>query len=316
MVLGGATTLRWQAAAGFTCVSSGGWAGSRSGVGSTSTARLIAATTYVLDCVRAGVRVRRSVTVAIEAPTVTLNLSQTAISENEPVTLRWSSRSATACVAAGGWTGARPSSGSEVVVGTRDPRTFTLTCRGSAARRATANARLLVHPVASLTSSAARVRSGSTVDLRWRATADSTCVASGSDPLFRGTLPAVGSRTSSPVTTTETFNLRCTNALGSALTSVSVAPGIRRVRWRAPARATDGRALARIHGYRVHAGSTPGALVRVADVPGTATSADLSLGSGDWHVSVSVLATVRTETGALVVRESELSRPFLRFTIR
>ena len=199
VVLGGMTTLRWRAPAGFACVASGGWSGTRPLSGSAATARVLAASTYVLTCTRQGTAVRRAVTVAVDPPTVALDASASNIAEGDPVTLRWSSRSAVGCVASGGWTGARPASGTELVVGTRAPTTFTLTCKGSSSRSAADSMRVLVRPAASVSLSATRVRSGSTVSIRWRGTTGSTCEASGSDPLFRGRVATSGTRTSSPV---------------------------------------------------------------------------------------------------------------------
>jgi hypothetical protein len=311
LVLGGVTTLRWRAQAGFACVASGAWSGARPLTGAAATAPMLAARTYVLTCTRQATVVRRAVTVAVDPPTVNLAVSVGSIAEGDPVTLRWSSRSATACVASGGWTGARPGSGTELVVGTRAPTTFTLTCKGSSARVAADSTRVLVRPTASVSVSATRVVSGATVAIRWRGTTGSTCEASGSDPLFRGRVATSGVRTSSPVTASRSYSLRCTNELGSALSSTSVSPGVRRVRWRAPTKATDGRTIVGVQGYRVHAGRTPDTLVPIADVPATATSDDVALASGTWHLSVSVLARVRVESGAIAVRESDLSRPFL-----
>src|SRR5688572_21283940 len=59
------------------------------------------------------------------SPTVTLNLSPTAITAGQTVTLTWSSTSATSCTASGGWTGTKNTSGSEMSAALSATTTFT-----------------------------------------------------------------------------------------------------------------------------------------------------------------------------------------------
>ncbi len=64
-------------------------------------------------------------------PTIMLSASPTAVNSGSGSTLTWSSTNATSCVAAGGWTGARPVSGTEVSSPLARDTTFSLTCTGS-----------------------------------------------------------------------------------------------------------------------------------------------------------------------------------------
>lgn len=65
-----------------------------------------------------------------DGPTVTFSASPTSISPGGSSTLTWSSSGATACTAAGGWTGAKPTSGTQSVSPTT-ATTYDLTCMGS-----------------------------------------------------------------------------------------------------------------------------------------------------------------------------------------
>ncbi len=64
------------------------------------------------------------------APTVTLTASPTTGPSPLQTTLTWSSTNASSCTASGGWTGARPTSGSQVITGLTANTSFTLTCSG------------------------------------------------------------------------------------------------------------------------------------------------------------------------------------------
>ena len=65
-------------------------------------------------------------------PTVNLSANPTSIYQGQSSTLTWSSAYATSCVASGGWSGSKPTSGSETVIPSPPPSaTYTLTCSGS-----------------------------------------------------------------------------------------------------------------------------------------------------------------------------------------
>lgn len=67
---------------------------------------------------------------AAVAPTVTLASSATGVSNAATFTLNWSSTNARACVASGGWSGAKPATGSETIGPIGAATTFQLTCAG------------------------------------------------------------------------------------------------------------------------------------------------------------------------------------------
>jgi hypothetical protein len=64
-------------------------------------------------------------------PTVTLAADQQAVRAGSSVLLRWTSASATECLASGGWSGARSTKGSVVVGPLTQRTTFSLSCTGA-----------------------------------------------------------------------------------------------------------------------------------------------------------------------------------------
>jgi hypothetical protein len=71
------------------------------------------------------------VNVKIPKPTVTLSATPNTVPKHGSSTLSWSSTNATACNAAGGWTGSKPLSGSSTLNNLIVSRTYALTCTGS-----------------------------------------------------------------------------------------------------------------------------------------------------------------------------------------
>lgn len=73
----------------------------------------------------------RSITVgSAPVPTVSISANPTTITIGESSTLTWSSTDATSCTSSGGWTGARATSGSLIVV-PGSTTTYTLSCTGA-----------------------------------------------------------------------------------------------------------------------------------------------------------------------------------------
>jgi hypothetical protein len=61
---------------------------------------------------------------------VTLSASPNVVGSGQSVTLSWSSTNVSACEASGGWSGSRPTAGTEVVGTLTQRTTFTLNCSG------------------------------------------------------------------------------------------------------------------------------------------------------------------------------------------
>ncbi len=68
-------------------------------------------------------------------PVITLGATPTPVAAGSDASLTWTASRATACEAAGGWTGSRPVSGSELVGPIRGETEFQLTCTGAGGSR-------------------------------------------------------------------------------------------------------------------------------------------------------------------------------------
>ena len=96
------------------------------------------------------------------APVVTLTAAPEAVTAGGTATLDWSATATTACTGSGGWTGEKPSDGSEVVGPIRSDALFVLTCTGAGGTR---QAQVLITVAAPVSSISGRVLIGSTTQV-------------------------------------------------------------------------------------------------------------------------------------------------------
>lgn len=139
-ILAGATsTLTWSSTNADTCTASDGWSGNKTLSGSLVIGPATT-TTYTLACANQTGTTTDSATVnvtqPVPPPTVTLDANPNQINEGATSTLSWFSTNATSCLAGDGWSGAKATSGSEIVAPTATT-TYMLTCSGSGGEAAT-----------------------------------------------------------------------------------------------------------------------------------------------------------------------------------
>jgi hypothetical protein len=132
---GGSVTLTWNSTNATSCAAGGNWSGTKSTSGSEVVSNITAASTFSLVCSGGGGNSNTaSVNVSILAPavpTATLQSSAPSVASGGSVTLTWTSTSATACTASGGWTGAKTASGTEVVSNITAATTYSIACTGT-----------------------------------------------------------------------------------------------------------------------------------------------------------------------------------------
>lgn len=161
---------------------------------------------------------------AADVPTVTLSASPLSLQPGWASTLKWSSTNASSCVASGGWSGNRSTSGTESTGGMDTNATFTLTCTGSGGS-AQASVTVTVQgsgppaPTVSLSASPSRIDSGGSSTLTWSTTNATSCTASGGWSGAKGTS---GSTSTGALTASTTFTLACTGTGGTAQRSATV----------------------------------------------------------------------------------------------
>lgn len=160
------------------------------------------------------------------APSVSLAVAPNSIQQAASANLAWSSSNATACVASGGWSGAKGTSGNEATGALASTTEYTLTCSGTGGTAgqtvtATVTQPPTVPPVPTVTlaASPASVASGSAATLTWTSTNAASCTASGN---WSGAREPSGSASTGPLTANSAFALTCTGAGGSATQSVNV----------------------------------------------------------------------------------------------
>lgn len=131
----GSATLSWSSTNASTCTSSGAWSGARPVSGSLVVQNLTANATYSLSCSgTGGASPLSTVTVTVApppAPTVTFNADPSSVALGFPTTLTWTSVGANSCIAGGGWSGSKASSGSEQIPNITADITFSITCQGA-----------------------------------------------------------------------------------------------------------------------------------------------------------------------------------------
>lgn len=130
---GGISTLTWTSTNASSCQASGNWSGSKATSGSEQVGPLSQSAQFTLECSGAGgtAQAIANITVQVPAPTVTLNGSVSAVRSGTTATLSWTSTNATSCTASGGWSGSKPTSGSEATSPIGAITQFDLTCSGS-----------------------------------------------------------------------------------------------------------------------------------------------------------------------------------------
>jgi hypothetical protein len=128
---GQSVTMTWSSTNATSCTASDGWSGTLATSG-TQAVTPSATTTYILTCTGIGGIASRSVlvTVTLLAPTVSLSASPASIDSGGSSTLSWSSTNAGSCVASGGWSGTKATSGSQAV-SPSSTTTYGLSCTGS-----------------------------------------------------------------------------------------------------------------------------------------------------------------------------------------
>ncbi len=160
----------------------------------------------------------------VVTPTVNLTANPTSVPPQGSTELNWSSTNADTCAASDGWTGSKPTSGTETVGPLASSTTFTLSCQnstgGSAGRSVTVT---LVGsdplPTVDLSADPTTVDLNATTQLMWTSSNASSCVANGGWSGPRGTQ---GSEQSGPLAAQTEFTLTCSGAGGSTPDSVTV----------------------------------------------------------------------------------------------
>lgn len=155
------------------------------------------------------------------APVVTLGANPGSVASGATSLLTWSSTDATSCTASGGWSGTKPTSGSESTAALTQTTSFTLTCTGaggSASQTAQVTVTSAPGPTVSISASPSTITAGQSSTLTWSSTNATSCTASGG---WSGGRNTSGTQSVSPTSTT-TYTLVCNGGGGSAQQSTQI----------------------------------------------------------------------------------------------
>lgn len=162
---------------------------------------------------------------------VTLTARPETINSGETAKLSWVSINATNCSASGdgeswGWSGIRPTSGTQTTPPLTSNQTYIIKCtgrNGSSSKKITVNvSSTATAPSISFSTIPTTVPYGGKATLAWRISNANSCITSnsGSYPEWTGVLPlkslSGGLKTTPPLTSTGTFTITCTNGAGGS----------------------------------------------------------------------------------------------------
>jgi len=306
---GQTAVLFWKTFNVTGCTASGGWSGSVSTGGTRSIGPLTRTTQFALTCRGPMGSASHSTTVTVTgtpssapAPTVTISASPSSVTSGRTSTLTWSSTNATACSAAGAWSGTKAVSGSQGTAALSANASYQLTCTGaggSATRTANVSVTNAI-PTVNLAASPSTVQTGANTTLTWSSTNATSCTASGG---WVGSRATSGSSTTGALNTATTYALACTGAGGTANTTATVTIGAvvngstATLSWEAPTTNTDGTPVTPLSGYTIYYGTSPSALSHSIPAGATATSYEITgLAPGTWYFAVAANAKVGTKS--------------------
>jgi hypothetical protein len=132
---GDRVTLRWSSSNADSCTASGGWSGSKALTGSELVGPLSGDTTFLLSCSGGSGGGVQQVTVKVGSGSsviVSLDSDPDYVLEGGTTTLSWESVGADQCVASGGWSGERSTSGTFTTGPITETTGYQLQCTGSA----------------------------------------------------------------------------------------------------------------------------------------------------------------------------------------
>ena len=227
-------SLSWDSNNVSTCIASGAWSGNKEITGTQLVKVLSGKTRFTITCSGVGGSSSDSVEVTVSdpvqgMPAINLSASPTSIPYNGSTTLIWDSTNTSSCVALGGWSGNKTTSGS-MVIGTLTSNTsFSLSCSG-AGGTVTDEISITVippavtppvtAPVVNVSASPLVVVYNGATELSWTTNNTDNCVASGD---WSGSKNLSGSEIKSNLTADKIYTLTCTGAGGTTIDSVAIA---------------------------------------------------------------------------------------------
>jgi hypothetical protein len=218
------TQIKWKATDATSCLASDDWDGAQNTSGSVNTGNLTSDKTYTLTCTGLNGEVEKTVTVeVVDAPIVSLAISDDIVAPGESVTISWDVDDAQSCTASGSpFTGSKNATGGTETLSnlTKGAKTFKLTCKGGGGTTAAeANLTVIAPPTLTFSASKTQIPANTATQLRWKATDATTCVASGD---WSGERALSGSASTGSLSSDKGYTLTCTGPNGEDEKTVTV----------------------------------------------------------------------------------------------
>ncbi len=163
--------------------------------------------------------------VSVPEPTVSFSAFPVNIDFNAVTTLNWTTTDATSCVASGGWSGARSTSGSESVGPLSRSESFFLNCTGPGGTTSESVAVLVAappEPQIDLTATPASIPFAGSTTLNWSVSDADSCNATGA---WSGSRATSGVESVGNLQVDSAFTLTCTGAGGTNSATANVDVG-------------------------------------------------------------------------------------------
>jgi hypothetical protein len=301
--LNGSTTLTWLSNNAESCSASGDWSGSRATQGTETIDSLTENSTFTLTCTGPGGTRSDTVNVLVGNPatTVALSASPTTVPLNGSTTLTWQSSNAESCTASGDWSGSRATQGVVTIDSLTEDSTYTLSCSGSGGT-AEDSVSVTVDTTAlsvTLTADPTSVPTDGSTTLTWESVNADSCTASGD---WSGSKDLSGTETIDGLTADSQFTLTCSDADGSASSSVDVTittgNGTALLSWTPPTQNTDNSALTDLSGYVIYYGTASGSYTETVNIdnPGLTSYQIDNLSAADWYFVITAVNSSNVES--------------------
>lgn len=228
---------------------------------------------------------------------LTLAASATSVTTGDSVTLSWQSANATSCVASGGWSGSKTTSGQETIGPLQQAQSFSLSCSGAgggALREVQVNVADNSEIALNLRSDVDAVLVNDTVQLTWSSTNADNCEASGN---WSGQVDTNGTFTSAPLTDNALFQLTCFAQGQSAVSQLGIEVVDNTVRWAAPSENVDGTPLTDLNGFAVYWGTGSRNYNSSVNLGSGAREWMLDVAPGTYYLAVTAINSQAEESG-------------------
>ena len=160
----------------------------------------------------------------IDKPDVSLAISSARVKMNDEISLSWSSSNVSSCVASGGWSGNKSTSGIQTVKVSSGNTRFKITCSGTEGSTSDTVEVVATDPVpgaatVSLSASSTNLPYNGSTTLIWSSTNTSSCTASGG---WSGSKATAGSMVIDALTSNTSFSLSCSGAGGAVTDEINI----------------------------------------------------------------------------------------------